>query len=289
MTLNNFIPQVWSSRLLSNLNKSHVFGQSGVVNRDYEGEISAAGDTVKINSIGRVTVFDYTKNTDMTAAETLTDAQRTLTIDQAKAFNFQIDDVDKAQQKPKVMDEAMREAAYALADTLDVFLAGKYADAAAANIVGLGDDTTPIAVNSANAYDQLVLMDQRLDEANVRKDGRWCIVPPWFHAKLQLDNRFINAAASADGGSTLRNGQVGRASGFDIYESNNVFNTAGAKYKIMAGTDQAISLAEQIASVEAYRPQLRFGDAVKGLHLYGAKTVRPEALTVCTANAAAEA
>lgn len=284
MTLNNFIPQVWSARLLSNLNKAHVFGQAGVVNRDYEGEISAAGDTVKINSIGRVTVTDYTKNTDHAAAETLTDSQRSLVIDQAKMFNFQIDDVDKAQQKPKVMDEAMGEAAYALSDTLDSFLASKYVDAAAANVVGLGDDTTPITVTSSNAYDQLVLMDQRLDEANVRTAGRWAIVPPWFHAKLQLDDRFINASRSADGGSTLRNGQVGRASGFDIFESNNVKNTTGAKYKIMAGTDQAISLAEQIASVEAYRPQLRFADAVKGLHLYGAKTARPEALTCLTAN-----
>lgn len=286
MTLNNFIPQVWSASLLSNLNKSHVYAQAGVVNRDYEGEIRQAGDTVKINSIGRVTVFDYTKNTDMTAAETLTDAQRSLVIDQSKAFNFQIDDVDQAQQKPKVMDEAMQESAYALADVTDLFIAGKHVDAAAANIVGLGDDTTPITVTSSNAYDQLVLMGQRLTEQNVRKEGRVAIVPPWFTAKLLLDNRFIDASRSGDT-SALRNGAVGRAAGFDILESNNVKNTGGAKYKIMGLTTQAISFAEQIASVEAYRPEKRFGDAVKGLHLYGAKTVRPEALTVLTASAGA--
>lgn len=284
MTLNNFIPQVWASRLLSNLNKAQVYAQPGIVNKDYEGEISAAGDTVKINSIGRVTVFDYTKNTDHAVAETLTDAQRSLVIDQAKAFNFQIDDVDKAQQRPKVMNEAMEESAYALSDTTDQFIAAKHVDAAAANIVGLGDNTTAITVTSSNAYDQLVLMGQRLDEANVRTGERWAIIPPWFHAKLQLDNRFIDASRSGDGGSALRNGEVGQAAGFRLLKSNNVVNTAGAKYKVMGGTTAAISMAEQIASVKAYEPERRFADAVKGLHLYGAKTVRPEALTVLTAS-----
>lgn len=287
MTLNNFIPSIWSARLLSNLDKALVYGQDGIVNRDYEGEISAAGDTVKINSIGRVTVTDYTKNTDHATAETLTDAQRSLVIDQAKMFNFQIDDVDRAQQKPKVMDEAMSESAYALGDTADQFVATKFADAAAANVVGLGDDTTPITVTSSIAYDQLVLMGQRLTEANVRTGERWAIIPPWFHSKLKLDDRFIDASRSGDGGAALRNGEVGRAAGFRLLESNNVPNTSGAKYKIMGGTSAAISLASQIASVEAYRPERRFADAVKGLHLYGGKTVRPEALTVLTANVGA--
>ena len=50
----------------------------------------------------------------------------------------------------------------------------------------------------------------------------------------------------------------------------------------MAGYDQTISYAEQIVEVQAYRPELRFADAVKGLHVYGAKVVRPDALAVLT-------
>ena len=108
MSLDNFIPQIWSARLLENLNKNHVF--VGLCNRDYEGEIKGMGDQVKINSIGRVTIGDYQKNTDIEAPEVLNDAQRILLINQGKYFNFQIDDVDKAQQNPKVMNAAMKEA-----------------------------------------------------------------------------------------------------------------------------------------------------------------------------------
>src|ERR1044071_3169188 len=112
MSLNNFIATIWAARLLMNLNKAHVYAQDGVVNRDYEGDITGGGDTVKINSIGRVTIGSYTKNTNIGDPETLTDAQRSLLIDQQKYFNFQVDDVDKAQAKPSVMDEAMKEAGY---------------------------------------------------------------------------------------------------------------------------------------------------------------------------------
>src|SRR5690349_10382828 len=114
MALENFIPEIWSARLLVNLYNSLVYGQQGVVNTDYEGEIQTAGDTVRINSIGAVTVGDYTKNTDIGAPQTMSDAQSTLTITQQKYFNFQVDDIDQIQQSPKMMNDAMREAAYAL-------------------------------------------------------------------------------------------------------------------------------------------------------------------------------
>ena len=120
MAIDNFIPEVWSARIKAHLDKALVYGN--VVNREYEADIAEYGDKIHINQISDVTVFDYTKNTDFASgAETLTDTTTSLDIDQAKAFNFQIDDVDKAQQKPKIMDYAMSRAAYALADAMDHF------------------------------------------------------------------------------------------------------------------------------------------------------------------------
>src|SRR5574344_2712628 len=117
MAIDNFIPKIWSARMLQYLDKAHVYANA--VNRDYEGEIKAYGDTVKINSVGAITIGDYTKNTDIADAETLTDAQVELKIDQAKYFNFCVDDIDKAQQNPKVMDTAVNRASYGLADVSD--------------------------------------------------------------------------------------------------------------------------------------------------------------------------
>lgn len=287
MSLNNFIPAVWSAQLLNDLQKSMVY--ANLCNRDYEGEIRAFGDQVKINSIGDVTIGTYTKNTNISSAETLTDAQRILTIDQAKYFNFQIDDVDKAQQSPKVMTAAMQRAAYGLADVADQFIAGLYTEVASGNT--LGDDTTPKVIDVTAgtgilaAYEALVDLSVLLDESNVPSAGRWVVLPPWYYGLLLKDDRFVQAGTTA-ADAALRTGLVGEAAGFQIFKSNNVPNTTGAKYKVMAGYSGAISYAEQIAEVEAYRPELRFGDAMKGLHLYGGKVTRPSglALLVCSKN-----
>lgn len=277
MAITNFIPQIWSARLLENLRKNLVF--KNVVNTDYEGEIRNYGDTVKINGIGPITVADYTKNTDINPPETLSDAQRTLVIDQAKYFNFLIDDVDAAQANPKLMDAAMQEAAYALADKADQYLASQYVYAANA----IGNDTTPVVPTATTAYELLVDASIKLDEANIPRTNRWAVVLPWFYGLLLKDDRFVKVG-STNSDRTLRTGEVGEAAGFTIYISNNIANTSGTKYKIMAGHPMAITYAEQISKVEAYRPERRFADAVKGLHLYGAKVIRPEALVVITAN-----
>ena len=87
MGLENFIPQIWSVKLFVRLRKALVFGN--IVNTDYEGEITGAGDTVKINEIGPVTVSDYTKYSALTWQE-LTSAQKSLLIDQQKSFSFTI-------------------------------------------------------------------------------------------------------------------------------------------------------------------------------------------------------
>ena len=275
MSLGNFIPQVWSAQLLASLKKSLVFGQDGVVNRDYEGDITQYGDTVRINSVGAVTVGNYSTNGTLNLQQ-LDSTQQSLLIDQQKYFNFMIDDVDKAQTNPKVMQQAMVEAAYGLRDEADKYIASLYTEAAN-GIGGVGG----VVVDKDNAYEYLVDLSVILDENNVPSASRWVIVPAWVHGMLLKDDRFVSTgSASAD--DTLANGMVGRAAGFDILVSNNVSKSADAVpvYRAMAGYRGAISYAEQVSQVEAYRPENRFADAVKGLHLYGAKVVRSNGLAI---------
>lgn len=288
MSLENFIPTIWSARLLENLNNAHVY--ANLTNRDYEGEITGAGDTVKINSIGRVTIGTYTKNTDISDPETLNDAQTTLTIDQQKYFNFQVDDVDKAQQKPKVMDEAMREASWGLSDVVDRDLAGLHTSIPSGNKIGADGGSAKLGlvltVGSA-MYDYLVDLGTILSTNNCPKEGRWVVLPPWAIGAMSKDTRFTNATEK--GNDVMTNGFRGRAAGFDVYESNNVTDDAQTvkTYRIMAGHAMAWSYAEQVASLEAFRPQKRFADAVKGLLVYGRKVVRPSLLAVLYAKNAA--
>lgn len=288
MTLDSFIPEIWAAEVQRQLEKYLVYGQAGIVNRNYEGEITGAGDTVKINGIGPVTVKTYTKNTDIADPDTLTDAQTSLLINQQDYFNFQIDAIDVAQQKPNVMAAAMEEASYAMRDGIDQYIASLYTDASASNLIGT--DAVPKVPNNtagdaSNVYNLVVDCAVKLTDSKVPMEGRWMVVPPWFYGRLLKEDLFVSSEKA--GTSTgLRNGEIGKAAGFTILQSHNVPNTTSTKYKIMFGTGRAITFANQIAKVEPYRVEKRFADAVKGLNVYGAKVIRPEALGVLTCNSA---
>lgn len=278
----DFIPTVWASRLLTALEESLVYGQRQVANRDYEGEIRGGGSTVKIASIGDVTIDDYTRDTDIAEPEVLTDEEQTLAIDQQKYFNFYVDSIDRAQQNVNVLDEAMRRSAWGLRERADAFLAGVMQDAVLEDNT-IGSVTTPEEPTKDDAYEYLVDFGVLLDESDVPLEGRFVVVPAWFHGLLLKDERFIKTGSSgAD--RRLRNGEVGEAAGFTILKSNNVPNTTGTKYKIIAGHRIATAYVEQIVDLVTYQPEKRFGDAVKGLHVYGAKVVRPTCLAMLIAN-----
>lgn len=273
MAVTTFIPELWNARLLYALEKAHV--ATNLVNRNYEGEISNHGDTVHINTIGAITVKSYTKNTDIDAPETLTTTDQTLVIDQAKYFNFQVDDVDKVQAAGELVDTAMGRAAYALADVSDAYLLGVIAAGAAAGNT-IGSAAAPVAITASNVYENIVKLKTKLDKANVPNTGRTIVVPPDVHSLLLLDDRFAKSTATA-GQEALINGLVGRIAGFDVYMSNNVKTGTGTDtgktpyFEITAQITDATTYAEQIIKTEAYRMESRFADAVKGLHVYGAK------------------
>lgn len=289
MALNNFIPTIWSETLFRELDKKYY--AVGNCNRDFEGEIKNQGDTVKINGVSAVTISDYTKNTNFSGGpETLSDTTRSLVITQAKMFNFQIDDIDKAQQKPKVMTEAMSIAADGLANAADVYIYGMYG--ASGNTIALDGSSNTMfksannnvvaaaQITAATVVAKLLAIRAMLMENNVGADKSialeippavWAVIAESMVDKKTNNDKITNA------------GYVGSFLGFDFYVSNNiagvtetVSGSSKTVFKCYARTKRAVTFAEQIKSVEAYRPELRFADAVKGLHLYGAKLIYPK-------------
>lgn len=273
MSLSRFIPAVWSARLLANLEKTLIYGQPQVVNRDYEGEISEYGDRVYVHGIGEITVSDYTRDTTTVNYQLLDDSRTELVINQSKYFAFKVDDLDVAQQKPKVIDATSQKATRTLADVADQHLASFYTGAGLLIDDGAGAAMT---LGSVNVYEVAVQASVMMDEANVPSEGRYMIVPPWVAGEMLMDDRFLLSASP----ESILNGQIAQAAGFSILKSNNVPVTGAAPqvFHITAGTSAAISYAEQIAKVEALRLQDSFSDAVRGLHLYGAKVMQPDAL-----------
>jgi hypothetical protein len=273
MAITNFVPEIWAARLLTSLKNALVYAAPGVVNRDYEGDITGQGDTVHITGIGDVTIGTYT-GVDITF-EDVDDDTRTLLIDQAKYFAFEIDDIEKAQARGDVMPEAAQNAAYGLRNVADTYVA-----TAMATDVDAGNLIAEQTVTTATQAEQVIIdLKTRLDVDNVPDDGRWVVVTPAFEALLLRSTLFVPADAS---GSTdaLRNGRIGRMFGFDVRKSNKAPNGpgAGAGKLIIAGHPMATSYADQIVKTEAVRLEKRFADGLKGLHVYGTKVVRPTCL-----------
>jgi len=274
MSIQKFRPEIWSANLLVALRPALVFSQ--FANTDYEGDIAEAGDTVRITSIGRPTISTYVPNVPLSAPEQVNDSQRTLVVDQAKSFNFQVDDVDARQAKGNVLPQAANEAAFGLATVEDTYLSSFYTGIQTAN--QLGSITVNSATTPADAYDKVLIpLKIKLDKANVPTAGRKVAVTPELLGCLLRDQRFVSFG-TAENIAALANGAVGRAAGFDILLTNTAPNTTGQEFAIIAGNDRALTWAMQINKVEAYRPQLGFADAIKGLALYGAKLVRPDSL-----------
>lgn len=275
MSIATFIPTIWSARLLANLDNNHV--ATNFVNRDYEGEIKQKGDKVKINSVGEITIGDYT-GAKIGDPETLTTSDQELEINQGKFFNFSVDDVDKVQAAGPLMDKAMQRAAFGLSDVNDKFIFTTIEAGATAL------SSTAIALTASNVYETLVSIRTLMDKNNVPMTGRKIAVPPEAYALLLLDDRFVKTGGT-NAETTLKNGLVGEVAGFQVFESNNLPFKAGtgsgdsakpAETSIIAGHDMGGTYAEQIVQTEAYRPEQFFADAVKGLQVYGAKVTMPK-------------
>lgn len=276
MAITNFIPEVWSAAILEALRAKLVF--PSLCNRDYEGDIREAGDTVHITGYNDVTVREYVRGQPI-AVDDVTDKEAAvLKIDKSDYFAFKVNDLDKAQAKADLTGKFTNSAAYNMMKNVENYISNLM-DAAVetpAKTVAVG---TP-----ADAYLAVVEAGRKLDVQNVPDEGRWLVVSPDFYALLLQDSRFIEGTEA--GHNTLLNGVVGQVRGFTVVKSNNVPRKSSSSdtQSILAGTNAAVTFAQQVSKVEAMRMQTDFADMVRGLDLYGAKVIRPECLTKITLN-----
>ncbi len=263
MAITNFISTIWSENLYEELDKQYIAVAN--CNREFEGDIKSQGSVVKICGVGEVNVSNYSKNTNMSAPQALSDTVKELKIEEAKYFNFQIDDIDRAQSNPKLMEGAMRVAASALANEADKYIYKLYGDAVnKVSVDGLTVDNVLGAIIDAR---------QKLYENNVGDTSEVVLEVSPAVASIILKAK-INL--SSDNGETLEKGCIGSIAGCKVFVSNNIYVEEDIDYnyhKCFMRTKRAVAFAEQLSEIEAYRPEQRFADAVKGLHLYGAKII----------------
>ena len=283
----NFVPEIWSGKLQMKFYKSTVLSE--ITNNDWEGEIKNSGDKVYIRTIPTITISDYTKGMSLTSQVPIS-TPITLTVDYGKYFQVVVDDVDAAQADVKLMDMFTSDAAQQMKIGIDSVVlsavAGASPTSAAANQgatagaisagINLGTTGAPITLSKSTVLDTILNMGQALDEQNVPEDGRFIVIPAWMSAMIKGSD-LKQAYLTGDDTSPLRNGKIGMIDRFTVYTSNNLYN-ASSKWTLLAGTKDAVSFASQITNVETLRSTSTFGNIMRGLNVFGFKTVKPEAL-----------
>jgi hypothetical protein len=286
-----FLPKVYSKQVLNFFRKASVV--EAITNTDYAGEIAAYGDSVRIIKEPTITVYQYERGADVTKTA-LTDQEVTLIVDVANAFKFIVDDIETNMSHVNFRDVATSSAAYALRDAFDAgvlatMFAGVSASApdhiigadASVGTAGVNETTASIdLIDVADPLDVMARMARLLDDQNIPEEGRWFVASPAFYEALsQSSSKLLSVDYNAGQGS-IRNGLVssGKLRGFNMYKSNNIAATATATGKCLAGHMSSTATAQTITSTEVIRDPSSFGDIVRGLHVYGAKVLRPEAL-----------
>jgi len=275
MSISNFIPQIWSTKILRTL-EDNLVGKR-ICTLESEGEIKKFGDTVIFNGLADPTISSYSGSS--ISYEALQDASVVLQINQQDYFAFKIGDIEKAQANVDIKGSQADRAAYKLQQSADTDIVGLYAQA------GLTSSGT---ITSANIFSKVGEVQQSLAQNNVSDSDMWMVIPPWIRLKLELAGVKFQIANGVNGTGGMA---WTDALGFDIYVTNQVANTgtvATPISKVMAGSYNSIAFASQIMETEAIRLESTFDTGVRGLHVYGAKVIQPNLLHTATFTYSAE-
>lgn len=282
-----FVPVIYSQKVLKFFRKVSVV--EDITNTDYFGEIANFGDTVQIIQEPVITVQAYQRGTVITPQD-LVDQEVTLVVDHANSFAFKVDDIEAKQSHVNWEALATSSGAYSIKDTYDSEVLNYIATQAdSSNALGSASAPQPVGFKPGSMSPLSVLnrANRLLDINNVPTEDRWIVANPIFWELMGDENsRLMEAFFTGDSKSPVRNGKVldGEIRGFKGYKSNNtpdsLVTASGGGFVVVFGHMSSTATASQISKTEAFRDPDSFADVVRGLHMYGRKTLRPRATGV---------
>ena len=305
-----FIPQLWSNKLNAKFYQNTMLSE--ISNTSWEGEIKNQGDSIRIRTAPSITITDYAGAGTTLSTEVPVPIYTDLQINKGKYFSVQVNDVLAHQADIDLMETFTDDAAKQLKIAIEneaFFQWFSTEGAAAANkgatagnisaSYGLGTDLVPVnQATSGELLKMILRMSAALDEQNVPEEGRWLLMSPHDrHILMQSD--IAQAYFTGDNASIVRTGKIGMLDRFTVYVSNLLPHGTTAKATVaglsatstgatlsnakprrmmVAGTKAACAFASQITKTEPLRNQTDFGDIVRGLSVYGRKTIKDTAL-----------
>lgn len=274
MAITKFQRTIWSKKLNSALET--ITSLRNHCDFKYEGDIEGAKE-IKILGVTRPTIETYVPGTDL-VLEVPSDADQTLAINQFKYFNFAVEDIDKAQSTPGLMEELTKEATRGLTEEGDKYVASLVKAGVEHTTAPLAQSASVITFTKDNAV-------ASVEDGFAVLYANNCKVSDKFHLeiapKVFTDFRQALTQLFTNNIEMAKKGYVG-AYGNALVSIENLLptNDAGSAVYNILRTDKAIAFAEQINKVEAYRPEKAFSDALRALYVFGAKVARPEEIYV---------
>jgi len=269
MAVTNFIQQVWSKKILDDLELKTKLVKNCLT--EYEGDVKQAR-SVKILGVGEPTIGAYDNTTDITIEE-MTDKGQILTIDQANYFAFYVDDVNEAQSVPGLASKYQEKAVHGLAIKRDTYVANLIKGVTTAGHVTTATALSEAAVKKALDDGIVALRERNFDEEGVIE-----ITPAVYNVfKNELTTLSTNNV------EYIKRGLVGSYDGFEVIMSNNMAKdtTGQDKYAYCdIRGKKAIAFAGQINEVEALRSEKRFKDIIRGLDTFGSKVIDEDRIQV---------
>jgi len=280
----NFIPEIWSGKLIENFYDATVL--AAISNTNYEGEIRKYGDTVNIRTTPEITIKTYVKGQTL-SVENPDKPKIQLVIDKGEYFACIEDDVDKVQSDVNMMDTWSKDASERMKIKIDQrvltdilpSISSLNKGSTAGRITGnidLGTSGSPIAITKTNVLEYIVDMGTVLDEANAPESDRFLIIPAKMAGYIKKSD-LKDASITGDSVSVLRNGRLGMIDRFTVYVSHNLSVTSG-KFSIISGHKMGFTFASQMTEMESLRAESTFGNVIRGLQVYGYQVIKPEAL-----------
>lgn len=263
----NFKPMFWSKYCQTELKKDLVL--ANWCDYAFQSEFTL-GDRIKIVGAVRPKIQKYTPGKDL-EIENLGDNSQYLDITEADAFAFEVDDVDRAQSVKGYLETQFDEAKTALAESADAFV-GKLAVKANKTMM-----SESIALSELDSY------LKPINDAHAKLYNNNVSQKTELAADLTPEHiiglRTELAELFTDNVEFIKRGALGKYANTYLRMSNNLHKEGEDTYE-MVRTKRAIAFAGQIDKIDTCKKEKGFADIIKGLHVYGAKIVRPKELYV---------